>query len=326
MSAAESNAARTGVKVRDLTIGYEDDGGRVEIVCGISFDVPAGRTLALVGESGTGKSLTARSLLGLLPRPVGILGGSVTIDGLEIVGATDEQLRRARGKSISLVPQDPMSALNPVRRIRSLFVELLERHTALRGQALLRKVTDVLGEVGLQPGVLDRFPHELSGGMKQRVLIALALVTDPAVVIADEPTTALDATVQAAILDLLARHVAGRAALVLITHDLGVAATVCERIAVMYSGRIVEEGPMRELLAAPQHPYTRGLLAAAPDFDSSTESLVPIPGAPPRPDARPAGCAFSPRCALRDTACDALPTLTGDVHRVACWRREFRTT
>jgi len=313
----------SGVRVRDLVIGYERADQAVEIVRGISFDVPAGKTLAIVGESGTGKSLTARSLLGLLPPPVRILSGSVTIDGLDITQASEVRLRQVRGKHISLVPQDPMSALNPVRRIGSIFSEVLKRHTTLRGGQLLARVSRVLAEVGLQISVLDRYPHQLSGGMKQRILIALALVTEPSVVVADEPTTALDATVQAEILDLLIRHVAGRAALVLITHDLGVAATVCERIAVMYSGQIVEEGPMRELLEFAQHPYTQGLLAAAPDFDSTSESLVPIPGAPPQPNARPEGCSFRPRCNQALPACLSTPALAGGDHRVACWLRAY---
>lgn len=319
MSRAPRAESCAGIQVRDLTIGFERDHRRVEITRRISFEVPAGGTLALVGESGTGKSLTARSLLALLPPPVSVLEGSIAIDGIELVGASEAELRRVRGSSISLVPQDPMSALNPVRRIRSLFLELLERHTSSRGASLLGRATAVLSEVGLQPNVLDRYPHELSGGMKQRVLIALALVTEPAVVVADEPTTALDATVQAEILDLLSSHVAGRAALLLITHDLGVAATVCERIAVMYSGQIIEEGPMQELLASPRHPYTRGLLAAAPDFGRSRDSLVPIPGTPPQPDARPAGCAFRPRCSRALEACSQPPALRGGAHRVACW-------
>lgn len=319
MSAAQATTDTGGIVVRDLRLGYVTNEVTVEIVQDVGFSVPKGGTLALVGESGTGKSLTARSLLGILPDPVKVLGGSISIDGIDITSASEAQLQKVRGGRIGFVPQDPMSALNPVRRIRSAFSEVLKRHTELDSAARRRRAESALARVGLRSTVLDRYPHQLSGGMKQRIMIALVLAVEPAVVVADEPTTALDATVQAEILDLLAEHVAGHMALVLITHDLGVAATICQHIAVMYGGRFVEYGDSRTLLETPAHPYTRGLLAASPDIDPDVECLVPIPGSPPSPLSRPAGCGFRPRCTFASETCLIPPPLRGEGRQVACW-------
>lgn len=319
MDTATAHGRRTGVVVENLHIAHRKRGQLIEIVRGVSLSVAVGERLALVGESGTGKSLTARSLLGLLPPPTFVSAGSIRIDGIDVVGASDAQLRRVRGGIVSFIPQDPMSALNPVRRIGRIFDEVLARHCVVSKAERHDRVAHVLSGVGLQQVVLDRFPHQLSGGMKQRVLIALALVTEPTVIVADEPTTALDATVQAGILDMLSGQLAQKVALLMITHDLGVAATVCQRIAIMYGGAIVEYGPIRSILDAPRHPYTRGLLAAAPDFDPNRPSLVPIAGAPPAPGAFPVGCAFGPRCDLVAARCQQEPSLVGEEHRAACW-------
>lgn len=314
---AQQNA---GVEVDDLHVSYRKAGRDIEIVRGVSFKVDVGQRLALVGESGTGKSLTARSLLGLLQPPTFVSRGRIRVGGIDVVGASDAQQRRIRGGIASFVPQDPMSALNPVRRIGRVFEEILARHRRDTPRAQRNaQVAHVLERVGLPHGVLERFPHQLSGGMKQRVLIAMALVTEPAVIVADEPTTALDATVQAEILDMLAGQLAGKIALILITHDLGVAASVCQQIAIMYGGTIVECGSTATILEAPQHPYTRGLLRAAPDFDPARPSLVPIPGAPPIPGAFPPGCGFAPRCDRADARCGQRPELQGAVQQVACW-------
>lgn len=316
-----SGARGAGVEVEDLRVSYRKAGEAIEIVRGVSFKVDVGERLALVGESGTGKSLTARSLLGLLQPPTFVSGGSIRIGGIEVVGAGEAQLRRIRGGLASFVPQDPMSALNPVRRIGRVFEEILARHCRGTERAERRaRVERVLDRVGLARNVLERFPHQLSGGMKQRVLIAMALVTEPAVIVADEPTTALDATVQAEILEMLAGQLAERIALILITHDLGVAATVCQRIAIMYGGAIVERGPIATVLETPRHPYTRGLLLAAPDFDPDRPGLVPIPGSPPTPGAFPSGCAFAPRCERSEAECARTPSLQGALQQVACWR------
>jgi oligopeptide/dipeptide ABC transporter ATP-binding protein len=319
MSTAQAGSDGGGIVVRDLHLGYVANDVTIEIVQDVSFSVPMGGTLALVGESGTGKSLTARSLLGILPDPVRVLGGSITVDGIDITNTSEAELQKIRGGRVGFVPQDPMSALNPVRRIRSAFSEVLRRHTHLDRSARRRRAESALARVGLRSTVLDRYPHQLSGGMKQRIMIALVLAVEPAVVVADEPTTALDATVQAEILDLLAEHVAGHMALVLITHDLGVAATVCQQIAVMYGGRFVEYADSHTLLETPAHPYTRGLLAASPDLDPDVECLVPIPGAPPSPLSRPEGCGFRPRCAFASQTCLTRPALQGMHRKVACW-------
>ncbi|MDW2979931.1 MAG: ABC transporter ATP-binding protein [Rhodanobacter sp.] len=319
MDTATAHGARTGVVVENLHIAHRKRGQLIEIVRGVSLSVAVGERLALVGESGTGKSLTARSLLGLLPPPTFVSAGSIRIDGIDVVGASDAQLRRVRGGIVSFIPQDPMSALNPVRRIGRIFDEVLVRHCVVSKAERRDRIAHVLSGVGLQQVVLERFPHQLSGGMKQRVLIALALVTEPTVIVADEPTTALDATVQAEILDMLSGQLAQKVALLMITHDLGVAATVCQNIAIMYGGTIVEYGPIHSILGAPGHPYTRGLLAAAPDFDPDRPCLVPIAGSPPVAGAFPPGCAFSPRCSSVGARCQQEPALAGGDHQIACW-------
>ena len=321
MMASESRNPGRGVEVDGLHVSFRRRQEVIDIVRGVSFSVAVGERLALVGESGTGKSLTARSLLGILPPPTYVSAGAIRINGTDIAGADDATLRRIRGGVVGFIPQDPMSALNPVRRIGRLFEEVLARHCADVSRAERReRVAATLAGVGLQQAVLERYPHQLSGGMKQRVLIAMALVTEPTVIVADEPTTALDATVQAEILEMLSGQLAEKVALIMITHDLGVAATVCQKIAIMYGGQIVERGPIREILDAPRHPYTRGLLAAAPDFDPERPSLVPIPGAPPLPGAFPSGCAFGPRCARVADVCEKPPIMNGSGHEVACWR------
>lgn len=324
MTAATNSECR-GIAVDDLHIAMRRQHASVPLVRGVSFRVNVGETLALVGESGAGKSLTARSLLGVLPAATYVSSGSIRVNGVDVVRADDATLRRIRGGVISFIPQDPMSSLNPVRKIGKIFKEVLARHRrpgSNGGSGDRERIVRVLSGVGLDRSVLERYPHQLSGGMKQRVLIALALLTEPTVIVADEPTTALDATVQAEILDLLARHVAANVALIMITHDLGVAATVCKDIAVMYCGQIVERGPINAILERPRHPYTRGLLAAAPDFDSSRPSLVPIRGNPPTPGDLPRGCSFAPRCDLAGAQCLDAPTLSGDAHAVACWRAD----
>lgn len=319
MPAAVIGDTALAVSVRDLWISAPTANGWVDLVRGVDLSVPYGGTLALVGESGAGKSITARSLLGMTPPPTVMTHGTVQVGDLDVTTADDRALHMLRGGTIGLVPQDPTSALNPVRTIGSLFDEVVRRHQRHGRAARRRLIGAALDDVGLRHDVLARYPHQLSGGMRQRALIGMALVNDPSVIVADEPTTALDATVQAQILELLASHVAGRVALVLITHDLGVAATLCDEVNVMYAGRVVEQGATADVCNRPRHPYTAGLLAAAPDPATGGVGMVPIPGAPPAPADVAPGCAFKTRCPRRTEQCDRMPELDDGAQRVACW-------
>jgi oligopeptide/dipeptide ABC transporter ATP-binding protein len=298
------------------------DAAAAPIVTDVSFRLRRGETMGLVGESGSGKSLTALSLIGLLPTALQ-RSGRVDLSGRDLGTLSERQMESVRGAEIAMVFQDPMTGLNPVRTVGSMLSEAVRRHRGAGRSAARSVVVEALASVGI-PSPEQRFsayPHQLSGGLRQRVMIALALINDPAVVLADEPTTALDTTIEAQIIRLLQDNARNRqASMVLITHDLGVAAELCDRIAVMYSGRIVEEGPTTELLHAPRHPYTAALLAAAPSFDRS-RTLAPIPGAPPSPFDRPDGCPFHPRCSHALPSCAGeRPQLTADGRRrLACW-------
>jgi oligopeptide/dipeptide ABC transporter ATP-binding protein len=320
---AATAGAAEAVRVRDLTVTFPGRHGPVPVVRGVSLRVARRETLGLVGESGSGKTMIGLSLLQLVPPP-GRVSGSVVVDGHELVGARERQLRRLRGSSVAMVFQDPMTGLNPVRSIGSQLVESVRRHRGLpAGQARAEAVA-MLRKVGI-PAAEERlraYPHMLSGGLRQRAMIALAMVNAPPVLVADEPTTALDATIQAQLLDLLQESAADRA-LIMITHDLGVAAEICDRVAVVYAGRVVETGPTTQLLRTPRHPYTRGLLEARPRFDARRVPLRPIAGQPPLPDAPPPGCRFAPRCPLAGPECDREPVLrqVGGIE-VACWRAE----
>ena len=308
------------LEVEDLTVHA---GGAVPVglVRGVSFALRRGEVLGLVGESGSGKTLTALSLLRLVPAGLE-QRGVVRIGGRAIESLSERDMRRLRGSEISMVFQDPMTALNPVRTIGSYLSEVARRHLKQSRGDARRRVTDALRATGI-PSPEQRFgsyPHQLSGGLRQRAMIALALLNDPAVIVADEPTTALDSTIQAQILDLL-RSRLHQSALLLVTHDLGVAREICDRIAVMYAGRIVEHGPAAQVLEEPRHPYTVGLLRAAPRFDRDRRPLVPIPGDPPQPATIGPGCAFAPRCPRADDRCRTTrPELVafGEAS-AACW-------
>jgi oligopeptide/dipeptide ABC transporter ATP-binding protein len=314
------------LRITDLAIGFDrGDGSVARVVDGVSLDIGHGEILGLVGESGSGKSMIALSTLGLVPHPGRVLAGSIKVRGKEIVGAPEKRLRQIRGKDIGMIFQDPMTGLNPVRTIGSILTESVRRHRSVPPSQAMDIAEAALRSVGI-PAPRERltvYPHQLSGGLRQRVMIALALINDPAAIVADEPTTALDATIQAQILELFRQKVLADtgAGGILITHDLGVAAEVCDRIAVIYHGRIVETGATAEVLAAPQHPYTEGLLAAAPRFDRDRPRLTPIPGLPPGPSADRTACSFRPRCRYASEACAQAPALerTGPGRRVACW-------
>ena len=288
------------LEVEDLRAGIAVDRGTVRAVDGVSFTLQNGRTLGVVGESGSGKTMLAKSIMGLVPSRDVMLGGSVRLDGVELIGRSPKQMRRIWGSEVSMVHQDPMTSLNPVKRIGHQIMEPLRHHLALDKKEARATAVALLESVRIPDPEkrLREYPHQLSGGMRQRVMIAIALACDPRLLIADEPTTALDVTVQAQILDLLQdlQREYG-SAIVMITHDLGVIAEIADDVLVMYGGRAVESGPTKTILTLPEMPYTWGLLSSVPDITGDTGArLVPIPGMPPSLLNPPTGCAFHPRC------------------------------
>ena len=292
------------LQIRDLTVTFATPLGPLVAVRGVDLDVGAGELVAVVGESGSGKSVSFLAAMGLLPSTATVQG-SVLLDGVQLVGASAKQMRSVRGRLLSMIFQDPLSALNPVHRIGAQISEMLRAHQKMSERAARARAVELLEVVGIpQPG--DRamqYPHEFSGGMRQRVVIAMAIANSPKVLIADEPTTALDVTVQAQILEVIQKvQKQFGTAVVLITHDLGVVARVCDRVNVMYAGRFVERAAVTDLFEAPTHPYTRGLLASLPQ--AGKERLVPIVGFPPNMLRPPSGCAFRARCADAVSDCE----------------------
>jgi oligopeptide/dipeptide ABC transporter ATP-binding protein len=307
------------LQVDGLTVGFNTEGGLVHAVDGVSFGLDRGEILAIVGESGSGKSVTAQTLLGLTRAPNARIGGSVRFDGIELNTLDDDGWQAVRGERIAMIFQDPMTSLNPVYRVGDQLIEMIRAHRDVSKHEARDRAVELLRSVGIpnpERRVRD-YPHEFSGGMRQRVMIAMALSFDPDVLIADEPTTALDVTVQAQILRLLARLNEERSlAVVLITHDLGVVAEVADRVAVMYAGQIVEEATLDELFYDPQHPYTWGLLGSLARLDQpNPERLAQIAGAPPSLTDLPSGCRFAPRCPHVFDKCAEPPPLQGD----RCW-------
>lgn len=298
------------LQIRDLKVTFTTPLGPLVAVRGIDLDVKAGEMLAVVGESGSGKSVSFLAAMGLLPKTATV-EGSVVLDGQQLVGASPKLMRSVRGRLMSMIFQDPLSALNPVHRIGAQISEMLRAHQPMSERAARARAVELLEIVGIpQPG--DRamqYPHEFSGGMRQRVVIAMAIANSPKVLIADEPTTALDVTVQAQILEVIQKVQAQfGTAVVLITHDLGVVARVCERVNVMYAGRVVERAAINDIFDVPTHPYTRGLLASLPQ--AGMERLVPIAGFPPNMLKPPTGCAFRTRCSHAIETCGTkLPEL-----------------
>ncbi|WP_425068084.1 ABC transporter ATP-binding protein [Reyranella sp.] len=314
------------VAVRDLTVDFARGAQDSRAVDGVSLEIAPGEALGIVGESGSGKSVTWLAALGLLPTKARVTG-SVRLDGKELVGATRGDLEQVRGKRIAMIFQDPSSCLNPVHRIGRQLVEALDLHRGLGGRAAEAEALRLLDQVGIADARrrLSDYPHLLSGGLNQRVMIAMALAGEPDLLVADEPTTALDATIQAQILALLGsiRRDTGMA-LVLISHDLGVVAENVDRVAVMYAGRLVEEAPGADLFGAARHPYTQGLLAALPTLTGPRRRLAAIPGTVPEPGSMPAGCRFAPRCPVAEARCATVPPpsrLVGFRHLTACHRR-----
>jgi oligopeptide/dipeptide ABC transporter ATP-binding protein len=304
------------LRVRDLHSEFRRDGRVVRAVDGVSFQIDKGQILGVAGESGCGKSVTALSILGLLPRPNGrIVSGSIELDGRELVGLPERELRRIRGARVAMIFQDPMSSLNPYLTVGQQIAEVAELHLGLSRKAALDRAIELLGQVHISDPArcVSQYPHELSGGMRQRAMIAMALSCQPALLIADEPTTALDVTVQAQILSLLLELRAERGlSILLITHDLGVIASTCDHVLVMYAGRVLEESPARALFRKPLHPYTLALSRSVPRADTRLrEPLAALPGMPPRLDQGPlSACSFAPRCQYASARClDAEPPL-----------------
>jgi peptide/nickel transport system ATP-binding protein len=296
---AEPAADDRLLDIRDLRVEFPTRRGVLRAVDGITLLVRHGETLGLVGESGCGKTVTGLAIVRLIDRPGRITGGSILFKGRDLVTSSEREMRRLRGDEISMVFQDPTVTLNPVLRISDQVTEVLRHHRGVSKAEARQRCVDLLKLVGIPypEERLDHYPHEFSGGMQQRVIIAIALALEPALLLADEPTTALDVTVQAQIIDLLKRLKQERAgSTILITHDLGVVAQLCERVAVMYAGRIVEVGPLRAILENPLHPYTRGLINCVPRLGSTGRRLPSIPGVVPDLVKPPAGCTFNPRC------------------------------
>lgn len=311
------------VAVDGLRVEFPFPGrGWLPVVEDVSFTIARGEVLGFVGESGSGKTMTALSLLGLVPDPGRITRGRISINGREVQSLSAKEWSELRGDEIGMVFQDALSGLNPVRSVGSLLVEAVRTHRDLSRAEARRRALETLAAVGIpQPDErLDVYPHQLSGGLRQRVMIALAIINEPPVLVADEPTTALDATIQAQILELLEEQAETRAVL-LITHDIGVAASICDRIAVIYAGRLAEVGGAVLTLQHPRHPYSVGLLEAVPRFRQERQALVPIGGTPPTPVDVLDGCAFTPRCPNAIDRCpvDRPPLLEEDGRLVACW-------
>jgi len=310
------------LEVRDLTVAF----GALTVVDGVSFSVEAGKTLAVVGESGCGKSITALALTQLLPRGARAEASRLSLAGEDLARAGRARIEALRGSAIGMIFQEPMTALNPVITIGTQITETLVRHEQLSRRAARERARELLVRVGIPDAAarLDEFPHQLSGGMRQRVMIAIAIACGPKLLIADEPTTALDVTIQAQILELLrALQAELGMALVLITHDLGVVSAVADDVVVMYAGRIVEEAPAEALFRRPSHPYTRGLIASLPPADADRARLEAIPGVVPAPSMWPTGCRFAPRCGFAVARCTEAPPVLAPAPsggRAACIR------
>ena len=315
------------LEVQDLRVYFYTRWGLVKAVDGVTFDVRVGETLGIVGESGSGKSVTALSIMRLVPSPPGrIEGGYVGLNGVDILGLSEKKMQGIRGQRVAMIFQDPMTSLNPVFNIGNQVGETLRIHQRLRGKTLAQRVIDALRLVRIpapETRVRD-YPHQMSGGMRQRIVGAIASSCQPEVLIADEPTTSLDLTIQAQYLQLLKQlQQETGVGMIFITHDFGIVADVCDRVAVMYAGRIVEEGEVREIFNNPSHPYTQALLASLPNLDEKEDRLYSIEGQPPRLYDLPVGCSFAPRCPFAMDVCrEEYPRETSVAagHRASCWK------
>jgi len=309
--------------IRDLEIRYLTDEGTVHAVNGFNLKLEKGETLGLIGETGAGKTTVALGILRLVPNPPGkITGGEIWLDGRELTGASEKEMRSIRGNKVSMIFQDPMTSLNPVIPVRDQVAEVILLHEKIPASAALAKAEDALAKVGINRDRVKEYPHQFSGGMRQRVVIAMALACNPMLLIADEPTTALDVTVQAQVLQLM-RDLKTEydTSMILITHDLGIVADICDKVAIMYAGSIVEQSEKHELFKNPKHPYTIGLFNSLPDVHSDVDNLRPIKGLMPDPRCLPTGCPFHPRCedVMPECTLKAPPqTAITDTHFVRC--------
>ena len=312
------------LEVKNLRVAFATRRGMLVAVDDVSFAIGEGEVLGVVGESGAGKSLTGQAIIGLLEPPGHIAGGEIRLDGSRIDNLPYEGLRRIRGKEIGMVFQDPLTSLNPLYTIGRQLIETIRTHLALSPAAARKRAIDLLAEVGIPSPArrIEHYPHQLSGGLRQRVVIALALCANPRLVIADEPTTALDVSIQAQIIAVLKKLCREHgAAVMLITHDMGVIAETADRVAVMYAGRLAEIGPVRDVVQRPQHPYTRGLMGSIPKLGARTRRLTQIEGSMPRLNAIPSGCAFHPRCPQAFERCprERPELLPAGASLAACW-------
>ena len=313
------------LEIKDLTIHYKTDAGLVRAVNGLSLTVAKGESLGFVGETGAGKTTTALGIMGLVPDPPGkIVSGEIIFKGENLLALDKHGMSKMRGNRLSMIFQDPLTSLNPLMTVGRQIVESIRIHQKLSRVDAEMKAVDLLEMVGIPGDRFGEYPHQFSGGMKQRVIIAIALSCNPELLIADEPTTALDVTIQAQVLDLISKLKAEReTSLILITHDLGVVAEVCDKVAIMYAGKVVEYGTLDHIYNRTQHPYTLGLFGSIPDIDSNEERLRPIPGLMPDPTDLPEGCSFSPRCAYRTDECESVAPPMTEVepgHWVRCRR------
>jgi len=311
------------LSVRDLRVSFPHPSGHpVAVVEGVGFVVMPGEVVGLVGESGSGKSITARAVLRLLPRGA-IATGEVLLSGEAVSDMSERRLRNIRGSKVSMIFQDPMTSFDPVHRIGAQIAEAITVHRAASRHTLAGRVADLLTRVGIATSRARAYPHEMSGGMRQRAMIAMAVANGPALILADEPTTALDVTVQDQVMQLMRDLNAELGtAILLITHNIAVVASLCNRLVVLYAGRVVEDGPTATLLAAPRHPYTWSLLQSVPRLDRPSDRLLAIPGQPPDPAARPAGCQFQPRCTRASSRCGVEEPPLARIesgHHVRCW-------
>lgn len=310
------------LNIKDLTIQYTTEDGVVKAVNGINLDLKEGETLGLVGETGAGKTTTALGMMRLIPNPPGkIVRGSIEFEGRDLLALSEDDMRGIRGNKISMIFQDPMTSLNPVLSVGEQISEVILIHQDINVETAIEKAKEMLELVGISGARYNDYPHQFSGGMKQRVVIAIALACNPKLLIADEPTTALDVTIQAQVLDLMNNlKEKFKTAMLMITHDLGVVAQVCDKVAIMYGGEIIEYGKIEDIFESTKHPYTMGLFGSIPSLDSHVIRLSPIKGSMPDPTNLPSGCAFHPRCDKAKNICSSrVPRHTNiDGHRIKC--------